>query len=169
MDGTQLIVGLEACVGHFLTEMVEKRVGYLLQSLLIAHLVALADVLGYDGCIEGTDVFVLSGHGERLGKAPLHEVGVEGMKQKPAGFGGEGIGGYSHGLAVFCKREGEQAYFVVTACEMSGEFSAEQVGIAAGKDKVNALAQQTVDKQMPGRDVLYFIHKQMCKSSVYAA
>ena len=54
------------------------------------------------------------------------------------------------------------------AYEMGGEFSAEQIGIAAGKDKVNALAQQTVDKQMPGGDVLNFIHKQMCKSSVYA-
>ena len=168
VDRTQLIVGLEACVGHFLTEMVEKRVGYLLQGLLIAHLVALTDVLGYDGCIEGTDVFVLSGHGKRLGEASLHEIGVEGMKQKSSGFGGEGIGGYSLGLTVFGKGEGEQAYFVVTTGKVGGEFSAEQVGIAAGKDKVNALAQQSVDKQMPGGGVLYFIHKQMCKSSVYA-
>ena len=140
MDGTQLIVGHKACVGHFLTEMVEKRVGYLLQGLLIAHLVALADVFGDDGCIEGADVFVLSGHGERLGEASQHEVGVESMEQKTAGFGGEGIGGYSLGLAVFGKGEGEQAYLVVSACEMGGEFSAEQIGIAAGKDKVSALA-----------------------------
>ena len=144
MDGTQLIVGLEASVRYFLTEMVEKRVGYLLQGFLIAHLVALANVLGDDGSIEGADVFVLSGHGERFRETSLHEVGVESMEQKSAGFGGEGIGGYSLGLAVFGKGEGEQAYLVVSAGEMGGEFSAEQIGIAAGKDKVNALAQQVL-------------------------
>ena len=168
MYGTQLIFVLKARVRYFLAEMVEKRVGHLLQGLLIAHSVALANVLRYDGCIEGTDVFVLSGHGERLGKASVHEIGVEGMEQKATGFGGESIGGYSLGLTVFGKGEGEQAYFIVSAGKVSGEFSAEQIGIAAGKYKVNALAHQTVDKQMPGRDVLYFVHKQMCESSVYA-
>lgn len=84
------------------------------------------------------------------------------MEQKAAGFGGESIGGYSLGLTVFGKGEGEQAYFIVSAGKVSGEFSAEQIGIATGKYKVNALAHQTVDKQMPGRDASMSLSCVLC-------
>ena len=61
------------------------------------------------------------------------------------------------------KGKREKTDFVVTACEVGGQLSAQQIGIAACEDQMEPLTQQPVDEQMPTGYVLYLVHKQMGK------
>ena len=56
---------------------------------------------------------------------------------------------------------------MMTSSQMRGKLTAEQFCIWAGYDDMNLPAQESVDKQIPLRYILYLIDKQVVEISVY--
>ena len=51
--------------------------------------------------------------------------------------------------------------------QVSCQLSAEQFGIRSRNDYMNLSAQQTVYKQIPFRNILYFVNEKIIEVSIY--
>lgn len=70
-------------------------------------------------------------------------------------------------LAIFRKRKRIEIYRMMASGQVSCQLSAEQFGIRSRNDYMNLSAQQTVYKQIPFRNILYFVNEKIIEVSIY--
>ncbi len=69
-------------------------------------------------------------------------------------------------LTKFGKRKRKQLYQTIPACEVRGQIAAQQIGVAACQNQMNALTKQPIDKECPTRYILYFVEKKVRKVTI---
>ena len=105
--------------------------GEFAQCLDVAYLEALLDVFPHDGFYQALHVGPLVAKSLHLWKAAIVDVVHKGPFALSIGLGGDALHVNPMILAIFQEGEWIKVYFVVTPCEVRGQFAAEQLGIAA--------------------------------------
>ena len=169
MNGFHLQVFGDGIIRTLLTEEVKHVIGQLVDGLLVAYLVSLADVLFHNGTKQGLHVGlgiqtpVL--HQLREPSAP--QILIQRMTTKALCFSGKTLCVNMARSAVFNERERIEVDLVVAPCHVGCEVAAEKIGITASKDQSVMLAKQAIDKERPRLHILYFIEEQMGEGAIY--
>ena len=128
---------------------------------------ALADVALKDAVYQGADILRRGRtFRKQLGKAALAEILIECPLAKTCGQCRLVCGVNPTEGAELSKGEREELHGMITPDHVGGQLTGEEFRVGAGHQDVHPLAKQSVDKEVPFRDVLHLIQEEHVKVAV---
>ena len=112
----------------------------------VSYLETLLDVFSQDSFYQTLHIRPFVAKPLHLREAAVVNVIHEGTLALGIGFGGDALRVNLMILAILREREGVKMDFILTPSQMGGQFSAEQLGIAACDKNMTAGPQQAIHK-----------------------